>query len=600
MDLDKAIASHYSGIARGCRCTNALGPRARRSPMARDGPVAVERMRRAFLVGSLLVVLAQVSLSALPAARIDVSIGFSGYFVPERIAPLRVTLLGIDPGFGGSLRVSEEVGNAWRGEAATSICIPIDGGSTKYEEAIPIYDFSHPLLVFLLDDKQHVVAQQELPLRDKWRSEPFVLLAGGFPSSVVPDAVQIRETELPAKFLSYEGVASVWLGRTAYEMTTEQQEAICRWTSAGGRTVLFTGSDFFRIDSPLMRSVLPLTDPHLADGRILLGDTRIGAQVLLRDSTGTPLVISRRFGAGEVFLVTVDAFSLPLEEYAKLRDTVPIADLLDLSDITASLLEQMPLVRPGYPTAIGIAAVLLFSLVVIASHVRKGAIRVILLLSTIIVCSLWSALYTNRAKRLCNVYTINTHVTVQALVGYMWSVYGVVYLGGMDSAELLACVDGAVLQELPRDLSGARYDLHLRCDRNALIVMSPDQMRLLRGGRSVEPSISLFLSGDERVEIENRLGVSLPYAVLISGAKSFVLGPISPGAHEYSATRETNGIMPAPAQLVSLYTAVSEAYDLSVGTWLVAGEDSDSIVERGDYREKVRVVKLFLVEGEKR
>ena len=332
--------------------------------------------QESFLVGSLLVVLAHVSVSGLPAGRIDVSIGFSGYFVPERIAPLRVTLLGIDPGFGGSLRVSEEVGNAWRGEAATSICIPIDGGSARYEEAIPIYDFSHPLRVLLLDERRHVVAQQEVPLRDKWRSEPFVLLAGGFPPSAVPDAVQISETELPTKWLSYEGVASVWLGRTAYEMTTEQQEAIYRWTSAGGRTVLFTGSDFFRIDSPLMRSLLPLSDPHLADGRILLGDTRSGGQVLLRDSTGTPLVISRRFGAGEVFLVTIDAFSLSPEEYAKLRDIVPGAALLDLSDLTASLLEQTPLVRPGYPTAIGIAAVLLLSLVVIVSHVRKGAIRV--------------------------------------------------------------------------------------------------------------------------------------------------------------------------------------------------------------------------------
>jgi len=44
---------------------------------------------------------------------------------------------------------------------------------------------------------------------------------------------------------------------------------------------------------------------------------------------------------------------------------------------------------------------------------------------------------------------------------------------------------------------------------------------------------------------------------------------------------------------------VRRYYDLPNGIWLVAGTITDSTVDGGDYRQKVRDVKLILVEGER-
>ena len=102
------------------------------------------------------------------------------------------------------------------------------------------------------------------------------------------------------------------------------------------------------------------------------------------------------------------------------------------------------------------------------------------------------------------------------------------------------------------------------------------------------------------MEIDSRLDVALPYAAVINDGESFVVGPIAPGAHEYSLSGATGALAPTPRGLAMLYNAVSKAYDLSLGTWLIAGGVSDSIVDDANYRQKVRDVKLVLVEGESR
>ena len=575
----------------------------RRRHMARDGPVAIWQVGVVGFVVLLSVFLAAISGEGSPAPRIDVSLGFSGYFVPERMVPLRVRISGVDEAFAGSLQITEQVGNAWRGQARASFCIPIDSALGIHEDAIPIYDFSHPLVVSLLDEQRNIIAQQEVNLRDKWKSKPFTLLAGSFDSAfqAVGDAVQISEIELPSKWVSYGGVSSLWLGRMSYGLSAAQEEAIYRWTSAGGTTVIFTGSDFFRIDSPLMRGMIPLASPHMAAGeRRLSGDLRSGAKVVMGDPVGAPLVIWRRLGAGDVLLVTVDAFSLSQAQYTDLRGVVTDAELLNLNDVARSLLLQMPLTRPGFPTAIAIVAVLLLSLVMIASRVRRGPARGVMLLIVVLACSVWSGLYANQTKQLCNIYTVNTGVSAQMALGYTILSRGYIYLGGRDLAAPLVRVNDAILQELPHDLNDTSYDIDISCDDGATISMQPEHMRVLRGGSRDAARISLFRSGDERVEIDSRLDVALPYAAVINDGESFVVGPISPGAHEYSLSGATGALAPTPRGLAMLYNAVSKAYDLSLGTWLIAGGVSDSIVDDGNYRQKVRDVKLVLVEGESR
>ncbi len=568
--------------------------------MAQDRPKTVVRMRYARLGMLLLAASIFLSVSALPAPQIDVSLGFSGYFVPERMAPLRVELSGVEPAFAGSLRIVEQVGNAWRGQARSSICLPINGASLIYEYAIPVYDFSQPLLVSLLDEQGHVIAQREVALRDKWREEPFIVSVGAFPASVAPDAVQMNETELPTKWLSYEGVSELWIGRTMSGLAVGQEEAIYRWTSAGGTTAIFTGSDYFRVDSPLVRDMIPLANPRIESGELLVGDLRVGSEVLLRSSTGEPLLVSRGLGAGVVLLVAVDAFSLTEAQYAELRDLAPSATRVDLSDVTSSMLQQMPVTRPGYPTAIAIVAVLLTALIVIVSRVRGGSTRVVYLLLVALACSLWSGLYANRTKQTYNVYEVNTEVAVQMGLGYTVACYGLASLvGRMDSASPKVRVRDSVIQTLPRDLNEDSFDIDLLCDHDAVVTLSAGETRILRGGSDDTPLISMSFSGDEGVVIDNGLGIVLPYAAVVRDATSFPLGPVLTGIRTYSLPPEAQRFALGSRELSSLYAAVNKDYNLSTGTWLVAGTIIDSTVESGDYREKVRHVKLVLVEAER-
>ncbi|MEA3238748.1 MAG: hypothetical protein U9Q94_03080 [Candidatus Bipolaricaulota bacterium] len=213
-------------------------------------------------------------------------------------------------------------------------------------------------------------------MRDKWLKEPFIVTAGDFPAPVTPDTVQVDETHLPTKWLSYDGVRSLWIGRTVGDLTAAQEEAIYRWTSAGGITVIFTGRDFFRLDSPLVRDIIPFTNPRITDGKDLVGDLRSGAEVVLRGSTG------------ELLLVTLDVFSLSEAQHTQLADLVPSAALVDLSNVTASMLVQIPLTLSGYPTAIAIVAVLLTAVVVVFSREHSDLRRVTFLLAVVIACSL--------------------------------------------------------------------------------------------------------------------------------------------------------------------------------------------------------------------
>jgi hypothetical protein len=346
--------------------------------------------------------------------------------------------------------------------------------------------------------------------------------------------------------------------------------------------------------------MIPLRNPHLAEGKHLVGDLRPGEEVLLHGSTGEPLLVSHRLGAGVVLLVTADAFSLTEPEQAQLQDLVPSATQVDLSDITASMLQQMPVTRPGYPTAIAIIAVLLTALVVIISRVRNGLARVVSLFTVIVVCSLWSGLYANRTKHVYDVYTIKTSVSVLQRLGYSIASSGLAYLvGGIDSALPKVRVNDWLLQALPPDLNEGSYDIDLLCNHVAVVSLSPGDIRILRGDSDNAPLISMSFSGDERVVINNGLGLSLPSAAIIIDGTTFLLGPISTGVHAYSLSREADAFAPTSRELSSLYATVNKDYDLSSGIWLVAGTITDSTVDSESYRQKVRDVKIILVEAER-
>ncbi|MCK4683282.1 hypothetical protein KAT59_09695, partial [Candidatus Bipolaricaulota bacterium] len=71
-------------------------------------------------VGQLVLgLLLLVTVRGIALPQIEVDLGFAGRFVPGRMTPIRLIVSGVEHPFSGSFRITEEIGNAWRGEASS-------------------------------------------------------------------------------------------------------------------------------------------------------------------------------------------------------------------------------------------------------------------------------------------------------------------------------------------------------------------------------------------------------------------------------------------------------------------------------------------------
>ncbi len=167
-------------------------------------------------VGQLVLgLLLLVAVRGIALPQIEVDLGFAGHFVPGRMTQIRLAVSGVEHAFPGSFRITEEIGNTWRGEASSLIEIPVPLVSNgEYEQLLPLYDFTHPLKVVLCTFDGTPVASAEVSLRDSMREGVFALLVGAFPALVDSEAVAVASYDLPVHWLAYDGVKSLWIGRT--------------------------------------------------------------------------------------------------------------------------------------------------------------------------------------------------------------------------------------------------------------------------------------------------------------------------------------------------------------------------------------------------
>jgi hypothetical protein len=269
-----------------------------------------------------------VTVRGIALPQLEVDLGFAGRFVPGRMTPIRLIVSGVEHPFSGSFRIMEEIGNTWRGEASSLIEIPIPLVSNgEYEQILPFYDFTQPLKVSLCASDGTPVANAEVTLRDQKRESAFPLLVGAFPTPIDTEAVAIASSDLPVHWLAYDGVKSLWVGRTQAGLSREQWEAIARWTLAGGTLVLFSGADFYLLDSPVLRELIPISNPSLTMGedgiRILSGEARSGSRSINGRADESTLLFVRNYGAGTVLLIPVSTFDLTAEEVAAVIAEIP-------------------------------------------------------------------------------------------------------------------------------------------------------------------------------------------------------------------------------------------------------------------------------------
>jgi len=555
-------------------------------------------------VGKLvLCLLLLVAVRGIALPQIEVDLGFAGRFVPGRMTPIHLIVSGVERPFSGYFRITEEIGNTWRGEASSLIEIPIPLISNgEYEQLLPLYDFTHPLKVFLCASDGTPVASAEVSLRDRKREGAFPLLVGAFPTPVDTEAVAVASSDLPVHWLAYDGVKSLWVGRIQAGLSHEQWAAIARWTLAGGTLVLFSGADFYPLDSPVLRELIPISNPSLTteeDGvRILSGEARPGSRYIGERADGSTLLFVRNYGAGTVLLIPVSAFDLTVEESVAIRAGVPPAKVVSLSGLNADLLEEMPVDRPGFSVVFLVVGISLMSLTLIISKVRSPKRIVLSLISVASVLSVLSGLYLNQAKLVNDVCTLKTTLYVEASLGYQIDCYGLfanrtttVRCGGEEALP--------VMEVLPRDLRNVDYDVGWVKGEGLSLQLTHGERRALRWGEDCTIPITIRYAGDEEVEIENGLPTSLSEAYLLVDGQAFSLGEIGIGTWSYTLDEGIPfaRIQLHDASLAAFYDTIEPWYSVDKGVWLIGGRVSDALVVQDGVRQKVRVVSLYVLAG---
>lgn len=555
-------------------------------------------------VGKLvLCLLLLVAVRGIALPQIEVDLGFAGRFVPGRMTPIHLIVSGVERPFSGYFRITEEIGNTWRGEASSLIEIPIPLISNgEYEQLLPLYDFTHPLKVFLCASDGTPVASAEVSLRDRKREGAFPLLVGAFPTPVDTEAVAVASSDLPVHWLAYDGVKSLWVGRIQAGLSHEQWAAIARWTLAGGTLVLFSGADFYPLDSPVLRELIPISNPSLTMGedgvRILSGEARPGSRYIGERADGSTLLFVRNYGAGTVLLIPVSAFDLTVEESVAIRAGVPPAKVVSLSGLNADLLEEMPVDRPGFSVVFLVVGISLMSLTLIVSKVRSPKRIVLSLISVASVLSVLSGLYLNQAKLVNDVCTLKTTLYVEASLGYQIDCYGLfanrtttVRCGGEEALP--------VMEVLPRDLRNVDYDVGWVKGEGLSLQLTHGERRALRWGEDCTIPITIRYAGDEEVEIENGLPTSLSEAYLLVDGQAFSLGEIGIGTWSYTLDEGIPfaRIQLHDASLAAFYDTIEPWYSVDKGVWLIGGRVSDALVVQDGVRQKVRVVSLYVLAG---
>jgi hypothetical protein len=542
---------------------------------------------------------------ALP--QIEVDLGFAGHFVPGKMTQIRLVVSGVEHAFPGSFRITEEIGNTWRGKASSLIEIPVPLVSNgEYEQLLPLYDFTHPLKVVLCTFDGTPVASAEVSLRDSMREGAFSLLVGAFPALVDSEAVAVAPYDLPVHWLAYDGVKSLWIGRTQAGLSRAQWEAIARWTLAGGTLVLFSGADFYPLDSPVLRELVPISNPSLTMGedgiRILGGEARSGSRSINGRADGSTLLFVRNYGAGTVLLIPVSTFDLTAEEVAAVRAEIPPALLVSLSDLNADLLEEMPVDRPGFSAVLFVVGLGLLSLTLIASKVRSPKRIVLSLIVVTSALSVLSGFYLNQARRVNDIYCLKTALYIGNSFGYQIDWCG---LFANRSANVRFWGKRAlpVMEVLPRDMRDADYDIGWVKGEDLSLQLVQGERRTLRGGEACTIPITIHYAGDEKVEIENGLSAPLSEAYLLVDGQAFSLGEIGVGTWSYtlgaaSARVPSVRVRFHDASLAAFYDTIETRYGAWSGVCLIGGRVSDTLVVQDTVRQKVRVVSLYLLAGE--
>lgn len=554
-------------------------------------------------------------VAAQGAPSIEVQIGFNGHVLPERYAPVRIRVRNYDETAAARILVTQTLGSPWRG-TATVLQEPTLNIATAgvYHTTIPLYDPLNPILVSLIDGEGSTLAEQEVDLRSTRHLDPFPVIYGSLPYPLGGGTLPVNATELPGDWWAYDVAQSLWISAAPPQ---ESWDAIARWVFAGGTAVLLSGPDYFRFDSPVVRELLPLTDPALVPGpdsaESLIGTPKPGTQTFLRRD-GVPLLFVRPYGAGHVALVTVRAADLTQNEIELIADSIPASTRLTLTELSQAMLGALRIVRPGYSAAILLGAGCVVALgvsVAVGRNHRRGAVGTVLVLFTLL--SVLSGLYANVGKRLTEIYIINTRLYLQTwfgvhtdVVSFLWTRNGQLTHPALGETVPIQTVSvspatAPLYALMPQSQVFPAMFEHSFLDGCISAPMRSGTHKTFYSYGASAPSLHLAYDTDaDLFVLDQEWGAEIDNAWFILDGLGFHVSSVPHGTSTYplddvhslrelAATGSNNS--------AGVLESLSDIFAFDKGVWFV-GHSARWVEPDEELGRKVRLVTLHVVEGE--
>lgn len=555
----------------------------------------------AYFAGLLL-----FSSSVSAQVELAVQLGFEGRVTPGHYAPIQIEVCNYH-GLGSSrLRIVQLAGNEWRGEATVQqelgYAVQSDG---LYEAVIPIYDPVNPIIVELVSSTDAVLASETIDLRRTMRPASYPVLDKQIPRFDDRAAV-IDMTSLPTQWWAFDSAESLWV---ASPLPSKTWSAISQWVLAGGSLVLLTGTDFYRMDSPILRNLLPLANPMLAVsdlGTSYLTGSHAEATIDMLSEEGFPLLIRSPYGAGHVALVTVHAQSLSGENLESIAKKVSSSELIALRDFTEHILGAETVVTLDWLFVLGMGALL--GVVVCASALvgrRSPRTGWALLFVCAIALSVLSGLTSNPTTHDVDLYTINTHFSLEMGFG-IYAVFSSIYSQTDNPFIQLHKEEVIPVQFLPRTLKGMdSYDFSSFSTHTSMRIL-PGGMRHWHGYGTAASLIDIGYGADSSVRISNYSPLDFTTVWIVIDGMVHSIGGVQRGVYDHflvpeSAVRLATFVGSAYTREVTtailLIRELQAAFSLTKGIWLIAVADNEQIT-CGDITRKVRDITLVVVREE--
>ena len=546
--------------------------------------------------------------SASGASQIDlaVELGFEGRLTPGRYAPIQIDVHGYQAVEPSRLRITQLAGNEWRGEATLQQELGYTiQSSGRYEAVIPIYDPANPIIVELVSPTDTVLASRIINQRSTMRPVPYPVLDKQLPR-FDPRAAIVDPASLPTQWWAFDSAESLWV---ASPLPSETWTAISQWVLAGGCVVLLTGTDFYRMDSPQFRELLPVINPDVNTtslGRTYLSGSHPGAVIDLLSDEGFPLLLHSNYGAGTVSLITVEAASLSVEDLQAIYTHISPSALLTLAEATESILGSQTLVTLNSLLILGMLA-LLGIVVCICAFVGRRNPRAgwALLLISALSMAVYSGFTSNPATHSVALYTTNTHLYLQDHVS-LSSVCSSFYSSTNESFNQMHEEGLLPLESLPQTLKRATSFDSVTTLGETRRQLSVGDMRSWHAYGRAASVFEVEMLTDSTVRINSSHPAHFDGAWILIAGLVYPVPAIQRGGHDYHLDAATSVRLAAflaetysqrALATLQLIREISNAFSVSQGIWLLAADDTVRLIT-GDITQKVRDITLVVVRAE--